>query len=158
MNLIANPMQLTDLDEVMAIESSVYSHPWSRGNFVDSISLGHDAWVVRSEDGMVGYFVQMPVVDEMHLLTIAVKGTWQGQGVGVYLLRMLVEHAVKFKMQAVSLEVRTSNSRALAVYEKFGFLQVGRRKNYYECAGGGREDALILRYEAQSHGLEEGKC
>ncbi|PRC91508.1 ribosomal protein S18-alanine N-acetyltransferase [Solimicrobium silvestre] len=144
------PMQLLDLDEVMAIEQAVYSHPWSIGNFVDSLDLAYDAWVVRSVEGeLLGYFVQMPVVDEMHLLTIAVQGLMQGQGLGYFLLKHMAERAKLMQMDAVLLEVRVSNLRALAVYEVFGFLSVGRRKDYYQTEHNQREDALILRYTIQ---------
>lgn len=146
-NLKLTPMQMTDLDEVIAIENDVLSYPWSRGNFTDSLEHDHDAWVVRNvNDVLLGYFVQMPVVDETQLLTIAVKKEMQGQGIGVFLLRHVIERAKLMKMDAVSLEVRVSNLRALAVYKAFGFLLVGRRKNYYETGQKQREDALILRY------------
>lgn len=150
MSLKLSPMQITDLDEVMAIENKAHSHPWSRGNFIDSLAHDHDAWVVRSVDEvLLGYFIQMPVVDETHLLTIAVKEEMQGQGIGQFLLRHVIERAKLMQMVAVSLEVRVSNLRALAVYETFGFLLAGRRKNYYEAAQQQREDALVLRYLVQ---------
>jgi [ribosomal protein S18]-alanine N-acetyltransferase len=140
-------MQMADLDEVMAIEMMAHTHPWSRGNFIDSLTHGYDAWIVRSVDNvMLGYFVQMPVVDEAHLLTIAVKEEMQGRGAGKFLLKHVVERAKALQLAAVTLEVRVSNLRALAVYKTMGFLLVGCRKNYYEVGPGQREDALILRY------------
>jgi ribosomal-protein-alanine N-acetyltransferase len=141
------PMQMADLDEVMAIENDAQSHPWSKGNFIDSLEHDYDAWVVRTlDDVMLGYFVQMPVVDEMQLLTIAVKKEMQGQGIGAFLLGHVIEQAKLSQMEAVSLEVRVSNLRALSVYKTFGFLLVGRRKNYYVTGQKQHEDALILRY------------
>lgn len=147
MTLKLAPMQMTDLDEVMAIENDAHLYPWSRGHFVDSLAHDHDAWVVRSaENNLLGYVIQMPVVDETELLIIVVKKEKQGQGIGRFLLQHVIERAKLMKMVAVSLEVRVSNWRALAVYEAFGFSLVGRRKNYYEAAERQREDALILRY------------
>jgi len=148
------PMQIADLDEVIAIENEVYSHPWSRGNFVDSLVHHQDAWTVRCDsDVLLGYFVQMPVVDEAHLLNISVKEVMQSQGVGRYLLKHVVERAKFMQMESISLEVRVSNLRVVAIYEAFGFVLVGRRKNYYEMsqktAQNQREDALILRYVIQ---------
>ncbi len=141
-------MQTADVDEVEAIEQSVFSHPWSRGNFVDSLAAAYDAMVVRLADGTLGgYFVQMPVVDEMHLLTIAVQARFQGQGLGRWLLEQAIHRAKLKQMQAISLEVRASNQRALAVYDAAGFVLAGRRKNYYKTGQGQREDALILRFE-----------
>ena len=148
-------MQIADLDDVMAIENKAHSHPWSKGNFVDSLAHECDAWVVRSDDGvMLGYFVQTPVVDETHLLTIAVKEEMQGQGIGRFLLHQVIERAQLMQMAAVSLEVRVSNLRAIALYDAFGFLLVGRRKNYYEAAQQQREDALVLRRLIQPTGKE----
>ena len=141
-------MQLTDLDEVMAIEQAVYAYPWTRVNFIDSLKNHDDACVLRANDGeLMAYFVQMNVVDESHLLTIAVKSALQNQGLGKYMLKAAVEHATLAHMQSMLLEVRMSNQRALQLYEKFGFVLIGRRKNYYQAAQAQREDALIMRYE-----------
>ncbi|MCD6026514.1 MAG: rimI [Solimicrobium sp.] len=149
-NLKLARMESEDLDEVMAIENSVYTHPWTRPNFVDSLAQHYDAWVVRSVDNvLIGYFVQMLIVDEVHLLTIAVKEKMQGQGIGTYLLKYVIERAGHMQSTAISLEVRVSNLRAIAMYEAVGFLLVGRRKNYYQTRLNHREDALILRYSKQ---------
>jgi len=141
-------MHLADLNEVMAIEEKVYSHPWSRGNFIDAVNSDYDSWTVRSVAGeLLAYFVQMVVVDECHLLTIAVKPSVQRQGLGHYLLSFIVERAQRIQMKSLVLEVRMSNQQALTVYESFGFIQLGRRKNYYPLNQHQREDALILAYE-----------
>lgn len=140
------PMQATDLDEVSTIEQTVYSHPWSRGNFVDALSQNYDAWVARSADGeLLGYFVQMPVIDESHLLTLAVQSAAQGHGVARLLLMQLLCRASALQMLSVTLEVRVSNQRAVNVYQSAGFLTVGRRKGYYPTLSGSREDALIMQ-------------
>ncbi len=141
------PMRLTDLEQVVAIEQAVHSHPWNKGNFIDSLTYHHDAWVVRSsEQGLLGYFVQMTVLDEAQLLTIGVSRECQRQGVGLFLLRHVIERAKAMEMVAIFLEVRPSNRPALALYEGHGFVVVGRRKNYYQTHSGQREDALILQY------------
>lgn len=142
------PMHLADLDEVMAIEQAVYSHPWTRKNFDDTISNRDFAWVARHPDGeLLGYFVHMVVMDESHLLTIAVKESVQRQGLGRFLLQKLIEHARLMKLKSVLLEVRQSNIRALELYEALGFVEIGRRKNYYQLTQQLREDALILHYQ-----------
>jgi [ribosomal protein S18]-alanine N-acetyltransferase len=141
------PMQNTDLDEVMAIEQVAHTHPWSRGNFIDALAQHDDAWVLCSaEQKLFGYFVQTPMVEETHLLTIAVQAAMQGQGIGRFLLQHAINQARLMQMSAVSLEVRVSNTRALALYEAFGFRLVGRRKDYYQASPNQREDALILHY------------
>lgn len=142
------PMHLADLDEVMAIEQAVYSHPWTRKNFDDTISNRDFAWVARHRDGeLLGYFVHMVVMDESHLLTIAVKESVQRQGLGRFLLQKLIEHARLMELKSVLLEVRQSNIRALDLYEALGFVEIGRRKNYYQLTQQLREDALILHYQ-----------
>jgi ribosomal-protein-alanine N-acetyltransferase len=140
MNL--RPMQLSDLDEVMNIEQSVYLYPWSKNNFMTSFTNHDDAWVVCAANGeMLGYFVQMAVVEEMHLLNMTVKSTAQRQGLGRFLLSKAIQQAKLMKMRSMLLEVRASNQPALKLYAAFGFTLIGRRKNYYQQ----REDALVLR-------------
>jgi ribosomal-protein-alanine N-acetyltransferase len=80
------PMTAADLDEVFAVEQSVYPHPWSRGNFVDSLQAGYHAWVLRDGGELAGYFLLMAAVDEAHLLNVSVAGRRQRQGLGQYVL------------------------------------------------------------------------
>lgn len=145
--LIYEPMQESDLDEVVAVEQEVYPHPWSRANFVDSLNQGYHAWVLRAQDReLMGYFLVMGIVDEAHLLNVAVARPWQGKGLG----RMLVNQAVALSrglgMESVLLEVRPSNGRALEIYQRYGFAEIGRRKGYYPAADSTREDAIVMRF------------
>jgi ribosomal-protein-alanine N-acetyltransferase len=141
------PMQKTDLDEVLALEESVYPHPWSMANFVDSLNSNYEAWVLRDRDGdLLGYFLLMAVVDESHLLNVAVSAIKQGQGLGRFLLNQAVACSRGLGMESVLLEVRPSNTRALKIYERYGFKQIGRRKGYYPAANGQREDAIVMRF------------
>jgi ribosomal-protein-alanine N-acetyltransferase len=137
------PMSARDLDDVLRIEFRVYSHPWGRGNFTDSIDNGHSAWVCRAGGGLVGYFVLMLAVDEAHLLNISVAEKSQGTGFGARLLRHAMDVAARGGAGSLLLEVRPSNDRALALYRHFGFRQIGVRRGYYP-ASAGREDALVL--------------
>lgn len=139
-------MQADDLREVQDIENDVYPHPWSTGNFLDSLHNGYETWVVRdSTNALVGYFLVMLMVEEAHLLNITVRRDWQGQGVGRMLLDKVVAIAREKGMTSVLLEVRPSNARALAMYERYGFSQIGRRKGYYPAADNTREDAIVMR-------------
>lgn len=141
------PMQKSDLDEVLALEQSVYPHPWSMTNFVDSLNSNYEAWVLRDRDGnLLGYFLLMAVVDESHLLNVAVSAEKQGQGLGRFLLNQAVACSRGLGMASVLLEVRPSNTRALAIYERYGFKQIGRRKGYYPATNGQREDAIVMRF------------
>lgn len=141
------PMQKADLDQVFALEQSVYPHPWSMANFEDSLSSNYEAWVLRDRNGdLLGYFLLMAVVDEAHLLNVAVSAQKQGQGLGRFLLNQAVACARGLGMESVLLEVRPSNTRALQIYERYGFKQIGRRKGYYPAADGQREDAIVMRF------------
>jgi [ribosomal protein S18]-alanine N-acetyltransferase len=140
------PMAQSDIDEVHALEQSVFPHPWSRGNFADSLASGYDAWVVRDPLGdLAGYFLLMFAPDEAHLLDVAVAADRQGQGLGRYLLDKVVARARGQGVESVLLEVRPSNMRALAVYREYGFVEIGRRKAYYPAHEGQREDAIVMR-------------
>lgn len=141
------PMVVADVDDVLALEVSVYPHPWSRGNFTDSLASGYHGWTLRDDAGaLVGYFLLMDVVDEAHLLNVAVGAGHQGQGIGLYLLDKVVACARGLSLTSVLLEVRPSNLRALRIYERYGFAEIGRRKAYYPAHDGQREDAIVMRY------------
>jgi ribosomal-protein-alanine N-acetyltransferase len=142
------PMQQSDLDDVLGLEESVYPHPWSMGNFTDSLSSNYEAWVLRDQDReLLGYFLLMAIVDEAHLLNVAVSAEKQGQGLGRFLLNQAVACARGLGMTSVLLEVRPSNTRALEIYERYGFKHIGRRKGYYPAANQQREDAIVMRFE-----------
>jgi ribosomal-protein-alanine N-acetyltransferase len=142
------PMQASDLEQVLALEQSVYPHPWSMANFIDSLNSQYEAWVLRDRDGyLLGYFLLMAIVDEAHLLNVAVSAEKQGQGLGRFLLNQSVACARGLGMESMLLEVRPSNTRALQIYERYGFKQIGRRKGYYPSANQQREDAIVMRFK-----------
>ena len=141
------PMQPSDLAEVVELEQTVYPHPWSLANFADSLVSGYEAWVLRDTDNsLMGYFLVMPIVDEAHLLNVAVSAERQGQGLGRFLLNQAVACARGLGMASVLLEVRPSNTRALEIYQRYGFETIGRRKGYYPAANQQREDAIVMRF------------
>ena len=137
------PMSLNDLGGVMRIEHRVCPFPWSRGNFADSIASGYCCWVYQEAGEALGYFVLMMAVDEAHLLNIAVAEAHQGTGLGARLLRHALRMAATSGARSLLLEVRPSNLQALRFYRRFGFSQIGVRRDYYPAAGG-REDAFVL--------------
>jgi ribosomal-protein-alanine N-acetyltransferase len=137
-------MNVADLDAVMAAETGAYSHPWSRGNFIDSLASNYLAEVMTADDmGLVAYFVAMSGVDELHLLNLTVATAWQGQGYGSAMLRAVQGQAATLGLSSLWLEVRQSNSRARALYRRRGFAEVGVRKGYYPAALQ-REDAVVM--------------
>lgn len=138
------PMTVAWLDKVLPIEQSAYGHPWSHGNFADSIRSGYEAQMLVADDTVLGYFVAMKGVDEVHLLNITVAPLHQGQGWGRIMLDALAIWARGQGAQWLWLEVRVSNARAMQIYEHQGFHRVGQRKGYYPADGGQREDALVM--------------
>jgi ribosomal-protein-alanine N-acetyltransferase len=141
------PMVVGDVDEVHALECSVFPHPWSRANFMDSLASGYDAWVLRESAGaLAGYFLLMYALDEAHLLDVAVAAPLHGRGVGRYLLDRIAARSRAQRMASIFLEVRPSNTRALDVYQRYGYEAIGRRKGYYPAHEGRREDAIVMRY------------
>jgi ribosomal-protein-alanine N-acetyltransferase len=147
-SLTLRPMVVADIDDVHALERSVFPHPWSRANFLDSLSSGYDAWVLREPDegALAGYFLVMYAVDEAHLLDVAVSGARHGTGLGRFLLDRIAARSREKGMASILLEVRPSNERALQVYARYGYTQIGRRKGYYPAHEGKREDAIVMRY------------
>lgn len=138
-------MEVFHVREVLAIENDVFPFPWSYGSFISCIASDYECWLVRDgSNALVGYFVVMKVVDEAHLLTIALRRDLHGQGYGQIMLRKVVEIACTLDADSVFLEVRVSNVPAFRLYERFGFREIGRRKNYYEAAASAREDAIMM--------------
>lgn len=133
-----------DLDGVLALEASVEAFPWSRGNFMDSMAAGHRVKVCCIGGDLIGFSVVMNVLDEAHLLNVAVAAGHQRKGHGAFLMLDLMETAARDGATTMFLEVRLSNQRAIDLYRHLGFVQVGQRRDYYP-APSGREDALVLQ-------------
>ena len=139
-------LRVDDLDALLAIENQCYSHPWSRGNFIDSMAMGYAMPLLRVDAQLVGYFVAMQGVDEVHLLNITVHPQCQHQGWAKVLLDQLCNWAASVRAGTIWLEVRQSNVRAQQVYLRFGFQSVGLRKRYYPLSHLEREDAVVMSY------------
>lgn len=148
---LLRPMQVTDLDAVMSIERDAYTFPWSRGNFIDSLAAGYLAEVLQlPAAGLVGYYVAMQGVDEMHLLNLTVAPEHQRRGHSRTLLDALQQHCHGRGVPSLWLEVRFSNQHARAVYARRGFAEVGLRRGYYPAHHGQREDAIVMSLQLQS--------
>ncbi|MFD0667867.1 ribosomal protein S18-alanine N-acetyltransferase [Ramlibacter sp. MAHUQ-53] len=141
------PMTPDRLDAVLAIEAVAYPHPWTRGNFEDSLRAGYQAQLLVAGEEVIGYYVAMMGVDEVHLLNITVVPTLQGQGWGRVLLDALALWSRGRGAQWLWLEVRVSNARAQHLYERYGFRRVGLRKGYYPAGHGRREDAIVMSFQ-----------
>lgn len=141
------PLTVALLDDVLRIENSAYAHPWTRGNFADSLKSGYQLLALMGGDTLIGYFVAMEGVDEVHLLNITVAPQFQGQGYGVLMLDALSVWARSRQAQWLWLEVRVGNTRAMQVYERYGYRRVGERKNYYLADNGQREHAVVMSFK-----------
>lgn len=142
-------MQFDDLPRVLDIEARCYSHPWTRGNFIDSLAAGYLAVVLwatdaGADDALVGYFVAMVGVDELHLLNLTVAPRWQRLGHAQALLDALEQHCRERAAPTLLLEVRQGNERARQVYRRRGFAEIGLRRGYYPAGHGRREDAVVM--------------
>lgn len=153
---VDRPMTEADIPAVLAMESSACLHPvhaWSEDNYRSSMRAGY--WVSVRCDAHTGQVVAVCVamdgVEEMHLLNIAVDRSLHGCGVAQDLMKVLYRLCVQRGALTLWLEVRPSNARARALYERQGFEQVGVRKHYYP-AEVGREDAIMMRRHIAAEG------
>ena len=137
------PMRDQDLAEVMAIESKLYTHPWTRGNFADSLRAGYECRTFRLQGELIGYFVVLAAAGEAHLLNLSIAEARQRRGYGTALLDQATALARKLGAKNVFLEVRPSNRGAQELYYRYGFRKIAVRRDYYP-ARSGREDALVL--------------
>ena len=136
-------MREPDLDEMMAIESAIYSHPWTRGNFGDSLAAGYHCWIAECGGEMAGYAVTAVAAGEAHLLNLSVAGPWQRRGIGREILNFVLRLARESGAARILLEVRPTNSAARALYAAAGFAEIATRRSYYP-ADASREDAIVL--------------
>lgn len=143
--LVWRAARLSDVDALLSVEQRAYSHPWTHGNFVDSIIGGHWTWLGWSGEQLRAYWLAMPVLDELHLLNVAVDPAHWGRGHGDQALHHLRQTAVSHGLRDIWLEVRVSNVRAQRLYQRHGYLTEGRRRDYYPGGPRGREDALLMR-------------
>jgi ribosomal-protein-alanine N-acetyltransferase len=138
-------MTQAHLEAVAGVESLAHAHPWLQRNFSDSLDAGYQAQMLLADDTLLGYFVAMKGFEEVHLLNITVAPAYQRQGWARIMLEAMALWSRGQGAKCLWLEARVGNTRALRVYEAFGFGCVGRRKLYYPGAHGQREDALVMR-------------
>ena len=140
------PLAPDDLAYVAALERQIHAAPWTLGNFRDALAAGYCTMVGEREGRIVAFGVLMLAPGEAQILNLSVVPDARRQGLGRALLRRLVDVAVRTGADQCFLEVRVSNTAALALYATEGFGAVGRRHDYYPAtATSPREDALVLR-------------
>ena len=133
-------MSVDHLAAVLRIENDVFHDPWSQTAFFEVLSLSPHNWVALVDGAVVGYLISQWVLDEVHILNVAVAAERQRHGIGRELLAFLVKTAAKRGMRDLFLEVRICNRPAITLYEHFGFEGITVRKGYYIDG----EDALVM--------------
>ena len=141
------PMDNCHVAQVAALEKQCFSDPWSESSVASELSNPLSAWLVAMDgDVLAGYVGSQSVMGESDMMNIAVDAHYRRQGIAQALVEALVAQLKEKGNHSLTLEVRISNQPAIALYEKLGFAQVGKRPNYYRNP---KEDALILRKEWQ---------
>ena len=130
------------LEQILEIENLSFSVPWSPGGFLQELeNLVSQLCALTSESIVLGYICFRTIQKEAELLDLAVHPRYRGQGHGAFLLTKMIDHGFSKGISTIWLELRASGSTARKLYEKFGFVESGRRKNYYTDP---REDAVVM--------------
>ena len=130
---------------VAELEAICFSDPWSENSVASELKNKLALWLVAEEEGRVaGYIGSQTCGDESDVMNVAVHPDFRRRGIAEALVNSLVEELKAIESRCLTLEVRASNVPAISLYEKLGFVEVGRRKNYYRNP---KEDALIMRKE-----------
>lgn len=138
-------MEKADIAQIAELEKLCFSDPWSESAFAYELGNPLSLWLVASDNDVVaGYVGSQTVIDEADMMNIAVAPAYRRKKIAEKLVLSLIEMLNKKGAKSLTLEVRVSNAPAISLYEKLGFIQVGRRPGYYRNP---REDAYILRKE-----------
>lgn len=144
--LVLRPMRVSDVDQVLQIESSSFASPWKSGHFLHE--LRENRWavslVVERHGRLVGYACLWSIRDELKINNIAILKAERGRGIGRWLLLHALGDAIARGCRSATLEVRPSNAAAVSLYRSHGFVETGRKKGYYAAEG---EDALVMTLE-----------
>lgn len=143
--IIITKMTDKDISEVIAIERLSFVDPWAEISFHNELNNNFSNCFVlkNSANRVIGYTIFWSVVDEIHILNIAVHPDERNKGYGKQCVSIIIEKAKSDSVRYITLEVRPSNLMAIALYKKFGFQSVGLRPRYYK----NNEDAIIMCLE-----------
>lgn len=140
--MVIRRMEEADLSQVCAIEQQIFSEPWTQEDFQQALKNKNNGYLVAEVDGQVaGYCGYWGIPPEGYIYNVAVQKEYRRQLIGYQLLCKLIEMAKVNGIQALSLEVRYSNTPAIQLYKRLGFEEVGIRKDFYSKP---TEDAIIM--------------
>ena len=140
--VVFRKMIVDDIDAVFEIETTSFSHPWSRQSLCDEMENERALYIVAvAEDKPIAYMGTWLIFDEAHVTNVAVLPQYRRLGIGQKLLRHMIDILKHKGICSMTLEVRESNFPAQAMYQKLGFEAAGIRKNYYEDT---KENAIIM--------------
>ncbi len=140
------PMRELDLAVVAEIEAQVYEFPWGQPLLLECVKANYACWLVEHAEQIVGYGILTVSVGEAHILNLGIAQPWWGNRIGTRLVKRLMDIARWYQAKSIFLEVRPSNQRAIDLYAREGFIEVGLRRGYYP-ASNGREDAVVMTRE-----------
>lgn len=140
-SFIIVPIEQRHISPIAKLEKVCFSEPWSAEGLLDSYKNGTKFFAAENGSHLVGYIGIKAVIDEGYITNVAVFPQYRGKGTATALINKVFEFAKEKSLSFVSLEVRVSNSEAVSLYEKLGFVAEGRRKDFYRNP---REDALIM--------------
>lgn len=141
-------MDKADLPRVLEIEQLGYNYPWKEPIFHDCLKAAHyDCWVCEdTDDLMLAYCIVSTAVGEATVLNLCIDPKERKQGLGRRFMQHVIDAGKDRKAESVFLEVRPSNTGAIALYESMGFNEIGVRSGYYQTENGEREDAIMMAF------------
>lgn len=138
-------MKEAQVPQIAALERVCFSDPWSEKSILSELENPLSCWLVAMDgERLAGYVGSQTVLGETDMMNLAVDPDYRRKGLGKGLILSLIEALRQRESRCLTLEVRDSNAPARALYEKLGFQEIGRRRNYYRNP---REDALIYKKE-----------
>ena len=134
-------LSIKNIEEIVEIEQNAFDNPWTRNQFIESCKQANKYlnYVYYDSTKVIGYLISQIILDEVHLYKIVVSKQNQKNKVGSKLLRFMIEECKKLNKIRVCLEVDSENYKAINLYEKFNFINVGSRKKYYR-----NKDAFLM--------------
>ncbi len=153
------PLAHDHVDSVHAIEQTVFNQPWSKQAFSEIVDWNQPCWIAEINGEVAGYLITQWIVDEIHILNIAVAESYRRRGIASALFEHMLAEALRQEMKNMFLEVRVSNQAAMDFYSAYGFQNLVIRKRYYEDG----EDAWVMaapvlpeQRKFEEHGANDG--